>query len=342
VKKIALVLAGAVAKGAYTAGVLHRLVRSKVEIVRIVAASSGSLNGTLLASGIHAREIARVADQLVEVWSDRAEWNQIFHVSFGDLLRGEGISDDKRVLALLREYIKPHSGAGDAIDLRLVVAPLHGSNGRIGAQPATTFEHVLAFSGDAFDSAATLESLFSAAAASAALPVVFSPVDVAIDALGPCIDGGTVNNTPIKWALEGPIGRSVDAIVVVTTTPETLPPVPESQPIAGAHLVSRLAELLINERLYRDLREATHVNAQLHALAALRGTHGDAAIDDVMTAIGWQARREVEIVTIRPSTSLAGTAFSGFFDRALRERYIGLGQADAEQILDAASLPVSE
>ena len=93
VKKIALVLAGAVAKGAYTAGVLHRLVRSKVEIVRIVAASSGSLNATLLASGIHAREIVRAADQLVEVWSDHAEWNQIFHVSFGDLFRGEGISD---------------------------------------------------------------------------------------------------------------------------------------------------------------------------------------------------------------------------------------------------------
>jgi NTE family protein len=342
VKKIALVLAGAVAKGAYTAGVLHRLVRSKVEIVRIVAASSGSLNATLLASGIHAREIVRAADQLVEVWSDHAEWNQIFHVSFGDLFRGEGISDEKRVLGLLREYIKPHTGPGDAIDLRLVVAPLHGSAGRIGTQSATTFEHVLTFSGDAFDTAETLETVFSAAAASAALPVVFSPVDVATDQLGPCIDGGTVNNTPIKWALEGEIGHSVDAIVVVTTTPETLSPVPESQSIAGAHLVSRVAELLINERLYRDLREATHVNAQLHALAALRGTHGDAAIDDAIAAIGWQERREVEIVAIRPSESLSGTAFSGFFDRALRDRYIALGQADADRILDAASLPVSD
>jgi NTE family protein len=342
-KRVALVLAGAVAKGAFTAGVIHRLVRSKVEIVRIIAASSGSLNAALLASGIHAREISRAADQLVEVWTDRAEWNQFFHVSFGDLLRGEGISDQKRVLSLLREYIKPHTGPGDGapIDLRLVVAPLHGAAGKIGSQPATTFEHVLEFSGEAFDSAETLEAVFSAATASAALPVVFSPVDIATDQLGPCIDGGTVNNTPIKWALEGSIGHSVDAIVVVTTTPETLPPVPESQPIAGAHLVSRVAELLINERVYRDLREATHVNEQLHALAALRGTHGDAAIDDVLAALAWQERREVEIVTIRPSESLSGTAFSGFFDRALRERYIALGQSDADQTLNAASLPVS-
>jgi NTE family protein len=335
-KRIALVLAGAVAKGAYTAGVIQALVHSEVEIVRIVAASSGALNGTLLASGIHAREVQRAADQLVEVWTDHADWNQIFHVSFSDLFRGEGISDDKRVIALLREYIKPHEGPSDPIDLRLVVAPLHGSTGTIGSQPATTFEHVLGFSGAAFDSAQSLESLFSAAAASAALPVVFSPVEVAIDQLGPCVDGGTVNNTPIKWALEGSIGHSVDAIVVVTTTPETMPPVPESQVIAGTHLVSRVAELLINERLYRDLREATTVNAQLHALAGLRAKHGDAAIDDVLAALAWQDRREVDIVTIRPSESLSGTAFSGFFDRALRERYIAIGRDDAQRIIEIA------
>jgi len=37
----------------------------------------------------------------------------------------------------------------------------------------------------------------AAATASAGLPIVFAPVTV--DGLGPCIDGGTVNNTPMKW-----------------------------------------------------------------------------------------------------------------------------------------------
>lgn len=329
-KRIALILAGAVAKGAFEAGVVQELVRRDVRIVRIVASSSGALNGTLLASGVRARAVAAAADQLVELWTDHAEWNQIFHLSIADLFRREGIFDDKKVQRLLRDNVKPSAlRPGDAIELRLVTAPLHGAPGTIDGAPATTFESVLDFSGESFDSTAALEAVFVAASASAALPVAFAPVDV--PALGPCVDGGTVNNTPIKWALEGPVGHSVDAVVVVTTTVQTLAPF--TGDVRGTHLVSRLAELLINERLYRDLRQGERVNDQLRALAALRPSLGDAAIDTVVAALQWQARREVAIVTIRPQTELAGSAFSGFFNRALREQYIAAGRSEADRVL---------
>ncbi len=329
-KQVALILAGAVAKGAFEAGVVQELVRANVRIVRIVAASSGALNGTLLASGVRARAVAATANRLVELWSDHAEWNQIFHLSIADLFRREGISDERKLDKLLRREVLPNpTPPGDDIELRLVVAALHGAPGSIAGQPATTFESVLDFAGAAFDTADGLAPVFVAAAASAALPVAFAPVDV--PGLGPCIDGGTVNNTPIKWALEGEVGASVDAVVVVTTTVETLRP--KTTEIRGTRLISRLAELLINERLYRDLRQAARVNDQLHALSALRGELGDAAIDKVIAALSWQARREVEIVTIRPSEELAGSSFSGFFDRALRESYIAAGRAEAVRSL---------
>ena len=307
--------------GARTRGRPHRADRRD---------DSGALSGTLLASGVRARSVAATADRLVELWTDHAEWNQIFHLSIADLFRREGISDERKLDRLLRANVVPNpTRPGDEVELRLVVAALHGAPGSIAGQPATTFESVLDFDGAAFDSAEALEPVFVAAAASAALPVAFAPVDV--PTLGPCIDGGTVNNTPIKWALEGQLGHAIDAVVVVTTTVEALRPM--TTDIRGTRLVSRLTELLINERLYRDLRQAARVNDQLHALAALRGELGDAAIDKVIAALQWQARREVEIVTIRPSEELAGSAFSGFFDRALRERYIAAGRAEAARAL---------
>ncbi|HEY1811419.1 MAG TPA: patatin-like phospholipase family protein [Kofleriaceae bacterium] len=330
-KRIAVILAGAVAKGAFSAGVVQALARMNVQVVRIVAASSGALNGLLFAAGIRARDPVAAADRLVELWSDHGGWSQVFHVSLGDLVRREGVSDDKNLLALIRDNVKPNpSPPGADIELRLVVAPLHGARGSIAGQPATTFEHVLDFAGTAFDSEAGLEPMFAAATASAALPIAFAPVD--LPGLGPCVDGGAVNNTPIKWALEGELGRSIDAVVVVTTSMQVLAADPDEE-LRGTRLIGRFAELLIEERLYRDLRLTACANAELRALAGLRGELGDAAIDTVLAALHWQARRDIEIVTIRPDAQLAGSAFSGFFDRATREQYIAAGRAAAAQAL---------
>src|SRR5262249_11302790 len=139
-----------------------------------------------------------------------------------------------------------------AINLRLIVAALHGCRGTIGARAATTFESMRDFTTDDFASAAGLERVFTAAVASAALPLVFAPVE--IDGVGPCVDGGAVNNTPMKWALDGPIGDAIDAVVVVSTAVEQRTAAPD---LAGLSLLAgHLANMLVEERLYRDLREA--------------------------------------------------------------------------------------
>ena len=162
-KQIAVILAGAVAKGAFAAGVVQQLARTNARVVRIVAASSGALNGLLFAAGIRAGAPTAAADRLVELWSDHAGWAQVFHVSLGDLVRREGVSDDKKLLALIRDNVQPNvSRPGTDIELRLVVAPLHGARGSIAGQPATTFEQVIDFSGAAFDTDAGLEPMFAA------------------------------------------------------------------------------------------------------------------------------------------------------------------------------------
>jgi NTE family protein len=340
--RIAVVLAGAVAKGAFEAGALHALAHRNIQIVRIVATSSGALNGALLASGVRTRSLPATAERLVELWRDRAGWSDVFHASFRAVTSRQGVSDRTRVLELLRREIRP-SPQGDDVALRLLVSPLAGTTGVIGDHPATTYEAMLEFFGVDFATQPALERVFDAATASSAFPLVFAPVE--LGALGPCVDGGAVNNTPVKWALDGTEDDHIDAVVVVATSPElrTTPPTE----LHGVGLALHLANMLIGERLYRDLHEAEDINERLHALDALvaRGVLTQIQLDQVLAAIGWQGWRRVKLLQIRPLEELPGSSFSGFFDEHLREQYIADGIARARAVLDiqlATAAPLRE
>jgi NTE family protein len=332
-RTVAVVLAGAVAKGAFEAGVIRALVRADVDIVRIVATSSGALNGTLLAAAVRTGDLVGGAERLAALWQDHAEWNEVFHTSFRNILKLEGLSDQSRLLRLLREHVRPSQPAQPRpVQLRMVVAALGGCAGTIGTQPATTFESVRDFHSDDLGTPHGLEGVFTAAVASSAFPLVFAPV--AVDGVGPCIDGGAINNTPLKWALDGAIGARLDAVVVIATSAAQ-----RTEPPGGAiglgSLGSHLAEMLVDERLYRDLREAEQVNAALDGLDRLVGTGViDAAqLRSVHHALGWSGRRRVEIIPIRPAQELPGNAFSAFLHRDDRTRYLELGYQRGLEVL---------
>jgi NTE family protein len=331
-KTIAVVLAGAVAKGAFEAGVIRALANANVRIVRIIASSSGALNGTLLAASVRNRSVRAGAEVLRALWQDHAEWSEVFHLSFRDILARDGLSDQKKLLALMRDHLQPSDPPDPAeINLRIVVAPVNGRPGMIGRDPATTYESIREFDTTAFATQDGLEAVFAAATASAAFPGVFAPVDV--DGIGPCVDGGTVNNTPMKWALDGPVGAAIDAVVVVATSVEQ-----RAAPAAELHgvgLIGHLAEMLIDERLYRDLREAAQINDALTRLEGLvgQGVLDRAQLGRVMDALTWSGRRTVDMVQIRPIEPLRGTAFSGFFHKELRAEQLEAGFQRGQDIL---------
>src|SRR3569623_2095948 len=189
--RIAVVLAGAVAKGAYEAGVLHELVRANVKIVRIVAASSGALNGTMLAASVRARNLEAGMDKLVELWRDAAGWTDVFSPKLRLLRTIQGVSDNAKVLALLRSQIAPIP-VGEEINLRLLTAPLAGITGTIGDHEATTYEALCEFTGADFATQEALDRVFAAATASSAFPLEFAPVEV--PGLGPCAAGGAARH----------------------------------------------------------------------------------------------------------------------------------------------------
>jgi hypothetical protein len=90
-------------------------------------------------------------------------------------------------------------------------------------------------------------------------------------------------------------------------------------------------EILVTERLYRDLREASRVNHRLAALDELvdDGILSNASASAVRRALGFHGKRPIELIEIRPTAPLRGGAFPGLSSRAIRDEYIDAGRAAA-------------
>jgi NTE family protein len=329
----ALVLAGAVVRGAFEAGALEVIASRKIVVRRIVAASSGALNGAAYAAGVRARREAEAARDLVRVWEEDASLCGALHPSLGAMLEGQGISDQSKLLALLRRYVLPSTSPDPApIELHVMLATLRGRQGRVDGEPATTYSEILSFPGASFDAQEALERVFVAATASAALPLLFAPVEV--PGVGPCTDGGLVNNTPILAAFGPDADEELDAILVVTPTPTLLTAPP--QRYRGVQLLAHQLDMVFAEWLYQDLRRATRLSeglSRLDALAARRGWGPD-QVGEIKAALDLDRARNVPIVSIRPLERLPGTLFSGFTDPAVRRSYVQIGRERAARVLD--------
>jgi NTE family protein len=325
----ALVISGGVAKGAFAAGALSVLLGAEgkaggnVNVLSVVGASSGALNSAFAASVLHAgTEVERIGE-LRSLWLEDGAFGHVFEPSLAGVLALRGLSGESKVMAMCRGAIAPAPGAR-AIELRLVVANLAGSVEQIGGRPATTFETVVAFGPDTFENADKLESMFHVVTASAAFPGAFVPVPLVVDGRTvQCIDGGAVNNAPLSYALEHP--APIARVFVVSSEPRVAAPTPSE--LRGPSLLTHLADMLIEERLFRDLRVAY---ARNEALARLEKVVPDAAARrEIHEALGWRTCRPVEIVEIRPPRALSGGMFDGFFSRELREGYLASGEEAA-------------
>jgi NTE family protein len=342
--KVAVVLAGAVAKGAFEAGALEVLSELPVHVVRIVAASSGALNAVVYGAGVRGGTEVATARLLSELWLDDASLCKVLSAGWGNL-RNAGVSNGEKLRALMRDHVHVGTGTKHHVELRIMLTPLLGRTARIGKAPhlefdATTFEALQKFDGSAYDTAPAREELFTAAVASAAFPLVFRHVDIERSAsgqpnhvdLGPCVDGGTTNNAPIGEAIAD-LRNEITAVIVIAPTVEhaTMPGTPDG----FRDVLGRVVDMLINERLFRDLRKAEEVNAELTSLDALVASNDltPTQLDRVRQAIGWRDQRVIPIIRIRPTDSLEGNPFSGFLCRELREQYVSAGRKRAKTVL---------
>ena len=344
----AIVVAGAVAKGAFAAGALEyvvkKLVADQTPILSVVGTSSGALNATKIAHGIRTGDPVKATQELVELWEEKADLWHFFDIAVGSALKGRGVSRSGRVVDLLETACpipKPGVTLHD-VALRIVVTSIQGDE-----SSHTSFEHVESFSNDDFENSAQRNRMFTAAASSAAVPYFFEPVELAD--VGPCLDGGIVNNAPIKHAIVAPIREAIVAaqqvkgvIVIAADPPNMRLNRTAADALANFSLFWRLIEMLVNERLFRDLEEAKDVNRWLRKLDELRATNviADEVRRQIIEALYDRPAAElrpIDLVEIRPKSDLEGNPFSGFLaphlpllplDK-LRPEYIKLGREAA-------------
>lgn len=327
--RTALVLAGAVAKGAFEAGVLSVLAQAREDIDMIVATSAGALNAAVYATGIRYGRVERAAEVLTKLWDDRADLEDVAKLDLHALFGLRGVSGSERLGAVVTDGMDRAAGGGQpggAIELRLVTTRLSGKTQMHDDISGTTFEEVVAFSAEAFDTPKGRADVAQAALASAAFPVLYEPVKVR--GVGACVDGGVVNNTPISWAIES----GAERVIVVTGSPAIAA---QEDDLSGVSLLGHEVDIAINERLFRDLVQARSVNSKLKRLNDVfqRQKLSEEQRAEVLNALGW---RPLEIVEIRPTRALPGNAFSALRKRELRLEYLKIGREAAREALKMA------
>jgi NTE family protein len=331
---IALIITGAVAKGPFHAGALSVLADRRLPVASVVGTSAGALNAAVFAAGVAVGRVKHAARIAEEVWLEHASWSDIVSPSLSELLHGQVPFDAKRIRHLLSEgvarvletTVSPDQTPQPSVRLTLVATDLLGhlkSEEGPNEPTQTTFERSFAFSGADFMTTIGRERILDAATASATFPLLFAPWKV--DGR-PYIDGGAVNNAPVSYAIEP---FSTRRLVVISGQPAEMDP-PAS--LGAVALLPHVVEILINERLFRDLRGARKANRKLAAIEEAM-SHPDVPEEvrvKVRGALDWQP---LEIVEIRPLSALEGNAFAGFGSAELRKAYFAEGKSRAAAIL---------
>lgn len=331
---IALIVTGAVAKGPFHAGALSVLAERGVPVASVVGTSAGALNAAVFAAGVATGRVKHAARVAQEVWLDHASWSDIVSPSLNELLHGQVPFDAKRIRQMLAEGLArvldttapPDQPPRAEVQLRLVGTDLLGHlKSEEGADEPrqTTFERSFVFSGVDFASSMGRDRILDCATASATFPVLFAPWKV--DGR-PYLDGGAVNNAPVSYAIEP---FSTRRLVVVSGQPAQMDS-PSS--VSAVALLPHVVDILINERLFRDLRAARKTNRKL---AAVEQALSHPAVPDevraqIRAALDWQP---LEILEIRPLTALEGNAFAGFGSAELRRAYFDEGKRRAAAVL---------
>jgi NTE family protein len=278
-KRVAVVVAGAGARGGYEAGVLAELIprlhNMGVTVSMYVGTSAGAINATLFTAFAHLPP-AEQAERALDVWREITV-SDVFEspvrTSPAVALRFVGQTlqvPGARVTSLLDTGPLRHT-AETAIDwtqlrsniaeraLTLAVVATSGDNGRTvvfvdrppdaGPLPPSDDSRPIDYVGADIGPSHVL--------ASAAIPIAFPPIK--IDGEGWFLDGGLRLNAPLKPA----IALGADAIVAVATHPLNDPPptrVPHAPPPDVDDMLVQLIDIALVDRMVEDARTLRRVN----------------------------------------------------------------------------------
>jgi NTE family protein len=319
--RLALVLAGGGARGAYEAGALRFIMgdlplqMGNPVLPRIICGTSvGAINGAWTAAHLGA---AAGAHQLSKFWRT-VTLEEVYRFVALDLLRSpmrifRGTTDETKSLvdatplhtlirdrfpeSRLREVVA--SGQLDA----LVIAATETQGGQCVHFVDGARAHELTASGTDkthFQTEITAEHIL----ASCAIPFLFPSIQIEGRAL---IDGSLRQNTPLRPAL----ALGATHCLVIGTKGDRRPPPPlqdvpenEEEDPTVPFLLGKMLNALLLDPVHADIQRLELVN---QVLRTGRATYGDDFADRMNTSLP-SPLREIEVLYLRPSRDLGRVA----------------------------------
>jgi NTE family protein len=350
--RVAIVLSGGGARGAYEAGVLSYLfehiyprLRPGFEFDIVSGTSVGAIHaGYVAASASHASG-AR-ARALIETWDGMALEN-VLQLSAGDLLgvplralgiealvrgRGEGAAPDligglvdiSPLERLVEERI-PWSGLRDNLAAgrprMLCVSCTDIDTGLVTVFIDGEPIDASAWDGDVYAQAIHTQITSRHVRASAAIPFLFPAVRIEDRYY---LDGGLRVNTPLSPALR--LGADKVLVIGLKCLPsaEKLASHAERAITQPAFVLGKMLNVLILDQIEHELRRVETINTLLEAASDALGSGCIEAINAAIRGQRGLEYRKVDTVVVRPSSDLGAIAGHAYHRRSHESRSRGV------------------
>jgi NTE family protein len=342
--KLAIVVAGAGARGGYEAGALSVLIPHLRKIGKApsmyIGTSAGAINATLFAAYAHLPPDEQ-ADRVLDVWRTFTV-SEVFRspvvTSPGVALRFLGQTlhvPGVRLVSLVdtaplmhkAETVIDWNQLGHNIEAgtTLAVVATAGDNSRTAVfvhQAQTAPPLPLSDDDRAIDYVSTVIGP-PHVVASSAIPIVFPPVE--IGELGWYLDGGVRLNAPLKPA----IALGADEIVAVATHPLSEPK-PEwksdAPPPDVDDMVVQLIDIVLVDRMVEDARTLTKVNKLVDGSAVTLARSGRPYEQKKMLFVSPERRAALGELAMKVYDENSHPPGSGIVARIRREELRALGR----------------
>lgn len=331
-RKVAVVLSGGGAKGAYEAGALMSIVKKTQDIHMMTGASIGAIN-----AAVFAWEYEQTGDMIQAAESVRAIWSELgnlFRISFlritvhalcsflrtGSALNFTSIANNKKIKKKLKELIPEDLRISDLKRIELAINATCLTEGK-----SVTFTR----ENDAY--------VYEAVLASSSIPILF---ETQAFNEGFYVDGGLFNNTPLRDALAA---QATD-VFIVELKPKSkdlyMKEIQDSTYFRSVYQVgSRMVELITDKIMYEDLKKARKINKIIDVIMALEaaGTNPQ-LVRNLKNTMGYQKngriKRYINFYEIAPLKRLDPPGTLGFDQKEVIDQVVKLGKDDAEEQLE--------
>ncbi|MGO9763137.1 MAG: patatin-like phospholipase family protein [Solirubrobacteraceae bacterium] len=359
-RRVAVVAAGAGARGAFEAGALSVLVKwleeQGMRPTVFVGTSAGAINATLLAATAHL-PAAESGEQLLAFWrsltvrkvfrSPLRSGPGTFATYLGQLVGRAHVMSLLDTSPLVGFAEQTFAGFGEALQSNVAIGKVEAlalvatdANERtcVFADLAPGISLPQANLARAIDYRATTVD-YKHVLASSAIPILFRPIEIAGAYY---TDGGVRLNVPLAPA----VALGATRVVVVATHPESYPPAPppvaQSRPPDIVDSVASILGSLLADRMVEDLHTLDKLNTHPHPPTVRRiprlfvgpsTRHEIGALAARLYAERHGGRRMIRELDFRLAHALLGRAEKGdgdllsyiLFDEAFLEQAIKLG-----------------